>query len=82
MRTSKLGWLNGKMFQNSGNSAKNRPGLKSEHTAASVENGLGRLAQAEFDARLGIVKKSMTEDIPFQVTSEDRMEIAAEMSKL
>ena len=49
----RLGWLNGKTFQNSGNSRKNRSGLKPEHTAALVENGLGKLSQKEFDTRIG-----------------------------
>ena len=64
----RLGWLNGKTFQNSGNSRKNRPGLKPEHTAAQVENGLGKLAQKEFDARLGIVDVKSEGDISLQPT--------------
>jgi hypothetical protein len=66
MRIPKLGWLNGKTFQHSGNSAKNRPGLKPEHTAALVENGLGRLAQAEFNTRVGITAPEFAkQDISF-----------------
>jgi hypothetical protein len=62
----KLGWLNVKTYPTSGNSRKNRSGLKPEHTAALVENGLGKLAQKEFDARLGIVDvKPETGDISF-----------------
>ena len=62
----RLGWLNGKTFQNSGNSRKNRPGLKPEHTDAQVENGLGKLAQKEFDTRLGIVDVKTEGDISLQ----------------
>ena len=51
----RLGWLNVKTHPVSGNSRKNRSGLKREHAAALVENGLGKLAQKEFDTRLGIV---------------------------
>ena len=44
--------LNGKMTPNSGNSRKNRPGLKPEHTEANMENSLGRLAVTELDKRM------------------------------
>ena len=59
----RLSWLNVKTHPVSGNSRKNRPGLKPEHTAAQVENGLGKLAQKEFDARLGIVDVKPEGDI-------------------
>jgi hypothetical protein len=63
----RLGWLNGKTFQNSGNSRKNRPGLKPEHSAALVENGIGKLAQKEFDTRVGMpTLGSKKQDIPFE----------------
>ena len=63
----RLSWINGKSFQNSGNSRKNRPGLKPEHTDAQVENGLGKLAQTEFDTRIGITPKTeeASNDISF-----------------
>ena len=62
----RLSWINGKSFQNSGNSRKNRPGLKPEHTAAQVENGLGKLAQKEFDTRIGITPtEEASNDISF-----------------
>ena len=67
----RLGWLNGKTFQNSGNSRKNRSGLKPEHTAALVENGLGKLAQKEFDTRLGIVDVKTEGDISLQPETKD-----------
>jgi hypothetical protein len=58
--------LNARMRPTSGNSRKNRSGLKPEHTAALVENGLGKLAQKEFDTRIGITPKTDTEgDISF-----------------
>ena len=66
----RLGWLNGKTFQNSGNSRKNRPGRKPEHSTALVENGIGKLAQKEFDTRIGIVNTApepAKQDIPFEV---------------
>ena len=49
----RLGWLNIKTHPHSGNSRKNRSGLKPENTAALVENGLGKLSQKEFDTRIG-----------------------------
>lgn len=64
----KLGWTNVKAYPISGNSRKNRSGLKYEHTAALVENGLGRLAQKEFDTRLGIVDVKSEGDISLQPT--------------
>jgi hypothetical protein len=48
----RLSWLGGKTFQHSGNTRKNRPGRKPEHTAALVDNSLGVLARGEFDKRL------------------------------
>ena len=60
--------LGGKLFPNSGDSRKNRPGRKPEHAEAQVYNGLGRLAVGEFDTRLGIVdlkSKDIVSDIPF-----------------
>ena len=64
----KLGWLNGKTYLISGNSRKNRSGFKPEHTAALVENGLGKLSQKEFDTRIGIVDVKSEGDISFQPT--------------
>ena len=68
----RLGWLNIKTHPHSGNSRKNRSGLKPEHTAALVENGLGKLSQKEFDTRLGIVDVKTEGDIslkqPVEVT--------------
>ncbi len=65
----RLVWLNVKTHPHSGNSRKNRPGLKSEHTAALVENGLGRLAQKEFDTRIGVVDVKTEGDISLQPES-------------
>ena len=64
----KLGWLNGKTYPISGNSRKNLSGLKPEHTAALVENGLGKLSQKEFDTRIGIVDVKSEGDISLQPT--------------
>jgi hypothetical protein len=62
----RLGWLNGKTFQNSSGSRKNRPGMKSEHANALVENSLGRLANDEFNKRVGITAPEFAkQDIPF-----------------
>jgi hypothetical protein len=61
----RLNWLNIKTHPQSGLSRKNRPGRKSEHSAALVENGPGRLAQVEFDTRLGITPKAEGGDISF-----------------
>jgi hypothetical protein len=66
MQIPRLGWINGKTFRHSGNSKKNRSGLKPEHTAAQVENGLGRLASKEFDVRIGITPPGVVkQDIEF-----------------
>ena len=59
----RLSWLNVKTHPHSGNSRKNRSGLKYEHTAALVENGLGKLSQKEFDTRIGIVDVKSEGDI-------------------
>jgi len=64
----RLSWLGARQFKSSGDSRKNRPGRKQEHTEAQVYNGLGRLAVGEFDTRLGIVdlkSKDIVSDIPF-----------------
>ena len=61
--------LGGKLFPNSGDSRKNRPGRKPEHTEAQVYNGLGRLAINEFDTRIGIAdlkSEDIVSDIPFE----------------
>ena len=64
----RLSWLNVKTHPVSGNSRKNRSGLKLEHTAALVENGLGKLSQKEFDTRIGIVDVKSEGDISLQPT--------------
>ena len=64
----RLSWLNVKTHPVSGNSRKNRSGLKPEHTAALVENGLGKLSQKEFDTRIGIVDVKSEGDISLQPT--------------
>ena len=71
--------LNGKMFKSSGDSRKNRPGRKPEHTEAQVYNGLGRLAVGEFDTRLGLAdlkSEDIVSDIPFEVREPDLTNLA------
>ena len=71
--------LGGKVFPNSGDSRKNRPGRKPEHAEAQVYNGLGRLAVGEFDTRLGLAdlkSEDIVSDIPFEVREPDLTNLA------
>jgi hypothetical protein len=59
--------LGGKLFPNSGDSRKDRPGRKSENSEAQTYT-LARLAQQEFNTRLGIAdlkSEDILSDIPF-----------------
>ena len=71
--------LGGKLFPNSGDSRKNRPGRKPEHTEAQVYNGIGRLAINEFDTRLGLAglkSEDIISDIPFELPEPDLTNLA------
>ena len=71
--------LGGKVFPNSGDSRKNRPGRKPEHTEAQVYNGIGRLAINEFDTRLGLEdlkSEDIISDIPFELPEPDLTNLA------
>jgi hypothetical protein len=74
----RLSWLGARQFKSSGDSRKNRPGRKQEHFEAQTY-ALARLAQHEFDTRIGLAdlkSEDIISDIPFELPEPDLTNLA------